>query len=100
LRNPSKLYPENTNLIYSSYLPLTDDTAIGKVRETFALSQLQNTGLSVHNSEVGDFKVEDYLLEVGGPNKSIAQIKDSKHGYVFADGSKQIIPLYLLGFLY
>ena len=42
LRNPIKMYPENTNLIYASYLPQTENTTIGKVRETFVINQLQN----------------------------------------------------------
>ncbi len=30
LRNPMKMYPENTNLIYAAYLPLFQDKVIGK----------------------------------------------------------------------
>lgn len=37
---PTKLYPENTSMIYSSYLPLTQDKALGKVRETFVVSPI------------------------------------------------------------
>jgi predicted AAA+ superfamily ATPase len=104
LRNPNKLYPDNTNLIYSSYLPLNNDQLQGKIRETFALNQLQNGKHTVYYSESGDFKLKDYVFEIGGKNKTIEQIKEHSKGYVFADGiltgSKRIIPLYLLGFLY
>lgn len=104
LKNPIKIYPENSNLIYSSYLSLVEDAMKGKVRETFVLNHLQNAGKQVFYSEVGDFKVDDVTIEVGGKNKSAAQIKGVKNAYVFADdiivGSGNKIPLYLLGLLY
>lgn len=104
LRNPIKIYPENTNLVYASYLPIAGDTVKGKVRETFVINQFQNTDHRVFYSEEGDFNVNDIVFEVGGKNKTIKQIKRHKQAYVLADniltGSKRIIPLYLLGFLY
>lgn len=104
LRNPTKIYPENSNLIYASYLPTTEDATKGKVRETFVLNQLQNINKKVFYSETGDFKVDEMVFEVGGKNKSTAQIKNLKNAYVFADditvGLGNRIPLYLLGFLY
>lgn len=104
LRNPIKMYPENTNLIYSSYLSLTQDKAMGKIRETFVINQLQNANLTVFYSEVGDFKVNDVIFEVGGASKKSKQIKGIENSYILADGifvgTNRQIPLHLLGFLY
>lgn len=104
LRNPAKMYPDNTNLIYAAYLPQTEDWSIGKIRETFLVNQCQSAGLPIYYSEVGDFKVEKYIVEVGGKNKTMTQLKGHENGIVAADGilsgSGKIIPLYLFGFLY
>lgn len=103
LRNPSKMYPENTNLIYASYLPLKNENALGKVRETFVINQMQNALLPIFYSQQGDFLVDDLVFEVGGKNKSSQQIKGIEKGYILADGILvgygNRIPLYLLGFL-
>lgn len=104
LRNPTKMYPENTNLIYAAYLPLAQDQAKGKLRETFVVNQLQNAAKSIFYSQVGDFKIDDYVFEVGGKTKNKRQIWQEKKGFILADdvivGSKEVIPLYLFGFLY
>ncbi|MAZ77539.1 MAG: ATPase [Legionellaceae bacterium] len=103
LRNPIKMYPDNTNLIYAAYLAQPEDMLLGKVRETFAINQLQNSGLSVFYSEHGDFKIDDNVFEIGGKNKTTKQIKDQKNAYIFADdiliGTKNKIPLFMLGLL-
>lgn len=103
LRNPTKLYPENTNFIYASYLDQPRDMILGKARETFALNQLQNAGLSVYYTDHGNFEVDGNTLEIGGKNKSRKQIKAQARAYILADGilaaSPGKIPLYLLGFL-
>lgn len=104
LRNPAKMYPENTNLIFSTYLPLTQDKAIGKIRETFVINQLQNANLTVFYSENGDFKINEVIFEVGGVNKKSKQIKGIENSYILADGilvgTNRQIPLHMLGFLY
>jgi uncharacterized protein len=104
LRNPIKMYPDNSNLIHSAYLPLAEDQTKGKTRETFVVNQLQNMQIPIFYSKKGDFKIADYVVEVGGKNKNDKQIKDEKNAVVLADdiiiGSEKVIPLYLLGFLY
>lgn len=104
LRNPIKIYPENCNLIYSSYLPMMADAVKGKEREIFVLSHLQNIKKQVFYGEWGDFVVDDVTLEVGGKNKSSSQIRGVKNAYVLADdivvGLGNKIPLYLMGFVY
>ncbi len=104
LRTPSKLYPDNCNLLYASYLPQLQDSTIGKVRELFALQHLQNAQHEVFYSKVGDFSVGDHVLEIGGRNKTNKQLKNQDKGILFMDGiltgAGNKIPLYLLGFLY
>lgn len=104
LRNPIKMYPENTNMIFASYLFLTQDKMIGKVRENFVINQLQNAHLNVFYSEEGDFKINDVIFEVGGQSKKSKQIKGLENSYIVADGiligTHRQIPLYMLGFLY
>lgn len=104
LRNPIKMFPENTNLIHASFVPITQDDAIGKIRETFVVNQIQNSLIPIYYSNKGDFKIENYIVEIGGKNKNNKQIKDEKNAFILADniltGTKNTIPLYLLGLLY
>lgn len=104
LKNPAKMYAENTNLIYALHqLPQLQDSLIGKVRETFVINQLQNAGIPVYSTKEGDFQTDTLLFEVGGKNKTTQQIRHQENAYVLADGiltgNKTTIPLYLLGFL-
>lgn len=102
IRNPVKLYPENTNLIYAAHIPLAPDQMKGKIRETFFLNQLQNSGADVFHDSIGDFKVSDFTFEVGGKGKT--KRKETDNGYLLSDdifvGTKSTIPLYLMGCLY
>ncbi|NGX49189.1 MAG: hypothetical protein K940chlam5_00785 [Candidatus Anoxychlamydiales bacterium] len=104
LRNPIKMYPDNSNLIYASYLPLAQDQIKGKIRETFVVNQIQNMQIPIFYSQNGDFKVSNMIFEIGGKNKTRKQIYAEKNAFILADdivvGAKGIIPLYLIGFLY
>ncbi len=104
LRNPIKMYPENSNLIYAAYLPLAEDQTKGKIRETFVVNQVQNAEQPIFYSKVGDFKIGDHIFEIGGKNKTNKQIRNEKSSFVLSDdiivGSRDTIPLYLFGFLY
>ncbi len=104
LCHPTKMYPDNANLIFSSDLALDRDAAIGKIRETFFINQLQNAGHKVYFSEIGDFLVDDMIFEIGGKNKTKSQISGHKNAYLVKDdivtGLGKTIPLYLFGFLY
>lgn len=103
LRNPEKMYPDNSNLLYTAYLNTANDNLLGKSRETFTLNQLQNANYPVFFTDQGDFECQGIILEVGGKNKSEDQIKHLKNAYVFSDGilshTKKKLPLYWLGFL-
>jgi len=104
LRNSIKMYPENTNLIFSAYVPLTQDQIMGKIRETFVVNQLQKANLTVFYTDKGDFKINDMIFEVGGATKTTKQIKGVENSYILADGilvgTHRQIPLHMLGFLY
>lgn len=104
LRNPNKMYPDNTNLIYATYASLSPDATLGKVRETFVMNQLQNANLTTYYTPRGDVSVNEFVFEIGGSSKKDAQIRGEKNGYILQDGvlsgSKTHIPLFLMGFLY
>jgi uncharacterized protein len=104
LKNPIKMYPENTNLIYAANISTLEDQERGKVRETYVVNQIQNQQIPIFYSQKGDFKIEDYIFEVGGKGKTTKQIQGEKKALLLSDdilvGSQSTIPLYLLGFLY
>lgn len=106
LKKPVKLYPDNSNLIYAASLSPTSDSVLGQVRETFVMNQMKVSKLPIFYSDVGDFQIEHFVIEVGGKNKTTQQLKKAKNlenTYVLADGVltgfKNTVPLYLLGFL-
>lgn len=100
LQKPDKIYLENTNLAYA----LRENPDIGSIRESFILNQIVNMGLEISLPKQGDFKVGDMVLEVGGKNKTIEQVKDLPKYRIAADdietGYGKKIPLWLFGFLY
>lgn len=101
LQKPSKIYLENTNLMYV-LSPSKANT--GNVRETFFANQLgYKHQLSYH--EKADFFVDEtYTFEIGGKDKSSKQIMNLENGYIVSDtieyGYQNKIPLWLFGFLY
>lgn len=101
LQKPSKIYLENTNLMYV-LSPSKANT--GNVRETFFANQLgYKHRLSYHAT--ADFYVDDtYSFEIGGKDKSGKQIQGLQHAYIVSDsieyGFQNKIPLWLFGFLY
>lgn len=104
LGTPSKILPENSNMIYAHYLAQTQDSITGKVRETFAVNQLKCAGHNVHYSTIGDYQVDEYHFEIGGKNTKTKQLKGKDNAFVLADdltvGSGKVIPLYFMGLLY
>lgn len=104
LRNPTKLFPDNPNLIYAALMGQSDESVLGMVRECFALSHLQNANCQVLYPRQGDLAVDPYVFEIGGRNKTAAQIQSIENGFVFKEGVLTGLgrtrPLYLLGFLY
>ncbi len=81
-----------------------EPVGLEEVFETFFINQLEGMHqLSLPNS--ADFLVDNqYLIEIGGPNKTRKQLQQATNAYVLRDqietGHKNIIPLWLFGFLY
>jgi predicted AAA+ superfamily ATPase len=100
MNKPDKIYLNNTNL---SFAVAPEKTDIGTIRETFLYSQLAPE-YTVNYPKQGDFKVNDYIIEVGGPNKKNNQISNEKNAFIAKDGIEtgygNVIPLWLFGFLY
>jgi len=101
MSRPDKIYLNNANLMYA----LAPSVDVGCLRELFFLNQLRAVGHEVTYPAQGDFLVDGTrLFEVGGKDKSFAQIKDIPDSYVAADdievGRGNKIPLWLFGFLY
>jgi len=99
LTKPEKIYLNNTNLHYAYCL----HREIGTVRESFFASMLEEYKLQL--TKKGDFLVNDkYTFEIGGKNKTKHQIKNLENAFIVKDdieiGRKNIIPLWLFGFLY
>ncbi len=94
-KKPQKLLFSNTNILYSYAKKFDIDVEIGTVRETFFVNCFDN----IFYSDVGDFKVDDNIFEVGGKNKSFNQIKDKTNSYLAIDidftTNNKKIPLWL-----
>jgi predicted AAA+ superfamily ATPase len=101
LSKPQKVYLDNANIIYSLAF---QNQNIGNMRETFFSNQLRQKH-KVNTAQYGDFTIDNtFVFEVGGKNKSHAQVKNIENSYIAADdletGYGNKIPLWLFGFLY
>lgn len=101
LQKPSKIYLENTNLIYALARHNANE---GNNRETFFTNQMAYRH-QLNYTDQGDFLVNGrYTFEIGGKNKNNKQIEKVPESYIVADhieyGSGNKIPLWLFGFLY
>lgn len=102
MNKPDKIFLNNPNVIYA----LADEKPEkGNVRETAFMAMVQDAGVSIKYSSVGDFLIDDkYTIEVGGKDKSFRQIKTTKNAFIVVDdlerGATNKIPLWLFGFLY
>ena len=99
LFKPEKIYLDNTNQIHAFG---SGGELQGNLRETFFLNAT-SIDHRVTSAKLGDFKIGQYLFEVGGKNKSFDQIKDIADSYLVLDdleiGYKNKIPIWLFGFL-
>lgn len=101
LRKPHKVLLENPNLSYAFHAAPN----AGTLRESFALGQLINAGLSVAQPPTGDLLIADtWTVEIGGKSKDGRQLQGISSSFVAADGISMggpgKIPLWLLGCLY
>ena len=99
IRKPEKIYLNNTNLLNC----IDSRHDIGTIRETFFLNQLSNSE-TVNYTETGDFMVNNkWLFIVGGRNKNPGS--EIKNNFFLAlddieTSYRNVIPLWLFGFLY
>jgi len=99
-KKPQKILFANTNILYAYADKINLDLEIGTVRETFFV----NCFNEVYYSDIGDFKVNNYIFEVGGKNKTFSQIKDIKDSFLAIDidftSNDRKIPLWLFSFIH
>jgi len=104
IRKAKKMYLDNTDLAMALNFNLGKDFNIGTRRELFVLNQLQNAGMRVVYSSMGDFVVDGVVLEIGGRSKKFKQIAGVKNSFLVKDdvvvADDGVIPLILFGFLY
>jgi len=101
-RKPDKLLFDNTNILNAYTKEYKIDIEIGTIRETFFASCFSDD-LTLYYSDIGDFKVEQYLFEVGGKNKTFKQIADEENGFLVVDTDftthKRKVPLWVFGLM-
>jgi predicted AAA+ superfamily ATPase len=106
IRNPQKLYLENSTLYHTICKEIGHDINRGAIREICFLQFLKNAGLPVfYSKECGDFECEGIYFEIGGKNKTRKQLKKmNENAFIVKDdmliGGGNTMPLYLFGFLY
>ncbi len=98
---PDRVYMHNTNLIYN-FIGFTRENE--SVHSTFFLNQVSAEHM-VNYYEEADFLVDDYyIFDMAGRSKNPKQIRNSENTFIVKDnivtGTKNIIPLWLFGFLY
>lgn len=98
-RKPAKIYFTNTNILQTISNDLQIQVDTGTTRETYFVSAFSN----IFYSDIGGFRVNDTIFEIGGKNKDFSQIKDIPNSYLALDidsgVNKRKIPLWLFGFL-
>ncbi len=106
IRKPEKVFLDNTTLYHSVCFDLGQSIDTGTMRELFFISSLINSGENIfYSKKAGDYKVNEYVFEIGGKSKKGKQIRGLKNeAFLIKDdiliGNKNSIPLYLFGFLY
>ncbi len=98
-KKPEKLLFSNTNILYTFADEFGIEADIGTVRETFFASAFE----TIYYSDIGDFRVDKYIFEIDGKNKSFNQIKDVENSFVVVDTDYTMeenkIPLWLFGLM-
>ena len=102
----AKILLLNPNLYFAISHELWQHTPEqGNIRESLFVSQLDS---HFYSSTIVDFSIniggKTIEVEIGGKNKSRKQLQNIENSYIFKDdieiGHENIIPLYLIGFLY
>lgn len=104
LRKPAKIFLHNTTLLFTMQSFLGTQIQKGTLREIFFLQCLRDANQTIFYSKQGDYRVLDWIFEIGGKNKTGKQIgKIEGEGFLVKDGvllpTKNSIPLFYFGFL-
>ena len=98
-KKPAKLFFKNTNILYALGSSLHIPIEMGTVRETYFVNCFNNA----YYSDIGDFKVNNYIFEVGSKNKTFSQVKDIENSFLAVDidftSNNKKIPLWLFSFI-
>ena len=98
-RKPAKILFDNTSILHAYSDEFGVDVNTGTERETFFASCFSD----IFYSDIGDFRVGDYIFEVGGRKKTLKQIDGIKNGYLVIDTDyttdNRRIPLWLFGLM-
>lgn len=102
MQKPDKIYIHNPNMLYAIE---RERVKTGTVREIFAVNQLSVNNTVEYGKDKGDFKVNGKIIfEVGGADKTFAQIADEPDSYILADNiefsSGNKLPLWIVGMTY
>lgn len=103
LRKPKKIFIHNTTLLHALQSYIGKGIQKGNVRELYFLQALRDANLNVYYSKQGDYRVGDHLFEIGGKNKKGKQLQGLEGTLVKDDillPSKNVIPLFYMGFLH
>ncbi len=100
LGKAEKIYLDNPNIMYAL---AGEGLDIGNVRETFFFNQMR-VRHTVTASKISDFEIAGTTFEVGGKNKTQAQLKEAERGYVVKDdveyGYGNVVPIWAFGLTY
>lgn len=104
LRRPEKIFLNNTNLQYAIEGNLSAPVETGTIRELFFIQSVKNARIDIFYDDKADYQIGDHIFEVGGKNKTRAQIKDKANAFLVKDdifvSKRGEIPLFYFGFLY
>ncbi len=105
LRKPQKIFLHNTTLLHTCQHLVGEALYQGTVRELYFVQTLRDANQAIYYSKQGDYRVLDYIFEIGGKNKTSKQISGATlPAYLVKDdiviASKQSIPLSFFGFIY
>lgn len=100
LGKAEKIYLDNPNIMYAL---VGEGQDVGNVPETFFFNQMR-VRHTVTASKISDFEIAGATFEVGGKNKTQAQLKGAGRGYVVKDdveyGHGNVVPIWAFGLTY
>lgn len=104
MKNTSKVYLDNTNILFAINYNLQKEWKNWTIRETFFINTIQNSKNNISFSKFWDFMINDFIFEIWWKNKTFHQLKENKNNsFLVLDDiivwEKNTIPLYLFWLL-